>query len=347
MDDGPDPEPGTMQLQLDGFEGPLDLLLDLARRQQIDLARISVTMLADQFLRAIAGAPDLMRAADWLVMAAWLTWLKSRTLLPAGAEAARQAEQARQTLAGRLAGLAHIRSVADWLDNQPRLGWDTFEHGYREPEGSVVPEASYRMLLEGCLAVLRAGRRAAEADRSCRAAPWTPRQAAARIREMLRETPGGGDLLDFLPVFPADMPGRTEAIRAAIASTLAAGLELTREGCVLPRQDAPLAPITLRAADPAGGKAAGQAPARQPSRLDCNRHQIRGVQRRGSGIRCNPYPGPARTARAEALPVEAASTLRPLIASPGHGRVGRVERHHSSLLDDPDRIRGGQVTLCL
>jgi segregation and condensation protein A len=73
MDDGPDLAPASVQLRLDGFEGPLDLLLELARRQKVDLARISITMLVDQYLHAITGneSLDLMQAADWLVMAAW------------------------------------------------------------------------------------------------------------------------------------------------------------------------------------------------------------------------------------------------------------------------------------
>ena len=82
-------------LRLDGFEGPLDLLLDLARSQKIDLARISILSLVEQYLAVIERARRirLELAADWLVMAAWLAWLKSRLLLPAGTEGAEEGEQ--------------------------------------------------------------------------------------------------------------------------------------------------------------------------------------------------------------------------------------------------------------
>src|SRR5258707_11734960 len=93
-----------LELQLDGFEGPLDLLLELARTQKVDLARISILALVEQYLTVIEGARRvrLELAADWLVMAAWLTWLKSRLLLPKGTEAAEEGEAAAEVLAARL-----------------------------------------------------------------------------------------------------------------------------------------------------------------------------------------------------------------------------------------------------
>jgi len=97
--ESPPPEPvpaDALLLRLDGFEGPLDLLLELARGQKVDLARISILALVEQYLAVIEGARRirLELAADWLVMAAWLTWLKSRLLLPSGSEAADEAESA-------------------------------------------------------------------------------------------------------------------------------------------------------------------------------------------------------------------------------------------------------------
>jgi segregation and condensation protein A len=95
--------PDALVLHLDGFDGPLDLLLDLARSQKVDLARISILGLVEQFLAVVEGARRvrLELAADWLVMAAWLTWLKSRLLLPAGTEAAEEGELAAETLGSR------------------------------------------------------------------------------------------------------------------------------------------------------------------------------------------------------------------------------------------------------
>ena len=104
----------SLLLRLDGFEGPLDLLLDLARAQKVDLARISILALVEQFLAVIEGARRvrLELAADWLVMAAWLAWLKSRLLLPAGTEAAEEGEVAGEILAARLRDLQAMRAAA-------------------------------------------------------------------------------------------------------------------------------------------------------------------------------------------------------------------------------------------
>src|ERR1700720_1144504 len=97
-------------LKLEGFEGPLDLLRDLARAQKVDLAKISILALVEQFLAVIEGARRvrLELAADWLVMAAWLTWLKSRLLVPVAGEA-EDAEQSAETLALRLLDLQVVR----------------------------------------------------------------------------------------------------------------------------------------------------------------------------------------------------------------------------------------------
>ena len=110
-------------LRLDGFEGPLDLLLDLARAQKVDLAKISILALVEQYLAVIEGARRirLELAADWLVMAAWLTWLKSRLLLPEGADA-EEGEQAADVLAARLRDLSAMRAAAAWLAGRPQLG---------------------------------------------------------------------------------------------------------------------------------------------------------------------------------------------------------------------------------
>ena len=91
--------PEALQLHLEGFEGPLDLLLDLARRQRVDLAKISIVTLVDQYVAAVSAADrvNLPRAVEWLVMAAWLTWLKSRLLLPKEMEGSDEAEQAAES----------------------------------------------------------------------------------------------------------------------------------------------------------------------------------------------------------------------------------------------------------
>jgi hypothetical protein len=100
-----------VQLDLNGFEGPLGLLLELARRQAVDIAAISAIELVDQFLAATDDLSklDLPLVADWLVMAAWLVWLKSRLLLPKGTEEKRQAQEAVEVLAARLEALERLR----------------------------------------------------------------------------------------------------------------------------------------------------------------------------------------------------------------------------------------------
>src|ERR1700689_222005 len=98
------PAADSLVLKLEGFEGPLDLLLDLARAQKVDLAKISILALVDQYLAVIEGARKvrLELAAEWLVMAAWLTWLKSRLLVPANADDPEDPEQIAEMLTERL-----------------------------------------------------------------------------------------------------------------------------------------------------------------------------------------------------------------------------------------------------
>src|ERR1700722_11129141 len=118
----PEQSSDHLVLRLEGFEGPLDLLLDLARAQKVDLAKISILALVEQYLAVIEGARRirLELAADWLVMAAWLAWLKSRLLLPDGADA-EDGEQAADVLAARVRDLSAVRAAAVWLAARPQL----------------------------------------------------------------------------------------------------------------------------------------------------------------------------------------------------------------------------------
>ena len=130
----------TLLLHLEGFEGPLDLLLDLARAQKVDLVRISITALVDQYLAVIDGARRirLELAADWLVMAAWLTWLKSRLLLPKGTEAAEEGEAAAEVLAARLRDLQAMRAASLWLGARPQLGIEVHPRGAPEEFAATI-----------------------------------------------------------------------------------------------------------------------------------------------------------------------------------------------------------------
>src|SRR5579862_531441 len=137
-------QPGTdepaLVVDVEGFEGPLDLLLTLARQQKVDLAKISILALADQYLAFIEAARKLRLelAADYLVMAAWLAYLKSRLLLPDQNEPdGLSAEDMANALAQRLRRLEAIRNVAEQLLNRPQLDRDVFQRGAPEPIAEI------------------------------------------------------------------------------------------------------------------------------------------------------------------------------------------------------------------
>ena len=237
-------EPERLALSLDGFEGPLDLLLDLARTQKIDLAKISILALVDQYLAIIEGARrvKLEIAADWLVMAAWLAWLKSRLLLPAEADGKEEGEEAASVLAERLRELEAMRAAAAWLGARPQLGQEIFHRGL--PESLVVADRS--RLVADLPSLLRAyvegQRRAASriAYQPRQLSFWTVQDALGRLSAILGTLPEWSTLEAFLP---ADVSG--EQRRAAIASTLLASLEMAKGGGVRLRQDRPFSPILL------------------------------------------------------------------------------------------------------
>jgi len=240
-------EDPVLHLRLDGFEGPMDLLLELARGQKVDLHRISILALVEQYLAIIEGAHRvrLDLAADWLVMAAWLAWLKSRLLLPPGTDAAEEGEEAAEVLAGRLVALQAVRDLAGWLGVRPQLGLDQFARG--TPEDLVeIDRSGLAADLPGLLRAYTAVRRRAAAKRPYqpRRAPfWTVAEALALLGRMLGRVRSWTSLEQFLPPRLADPVER----RAAVASTLLAGLELARMGAADLRQDAQFGPILVRA----------------------------------------------------------------------------------------------------
>ncbi len=236
----------ALVLRLEGFEGPLDLLLDLARSQKLDLAGISILALVEQYLAVIEGARAvrLELAADWLVMAAWLAWLKSRLLLPPGTDEAEDAEAAAEVLAARLLDLQRMRGAALWLGARPLLGQDVFARGV--PENFVEQDRSRLALDVPALmrAYLTALRRAASTKRY-RPRPvtlWSVQDALGRLGALLGRLPDWASLEQFLPERLASPLER----RAALASTLLAGLELARDGTLRLRQESAFAPILVR-----------------------------------------------------------------------------------------------------
>lgn len=232
-------------LHLEGFEGPLDLLLELARAQKVDLAKISILALVEQYLAVIEGARRvrLEIAADWLVMAAWLTWLKSRLLLPDGADA-EEGEQAADVLAARLRDLSAIRAAAVWLSGRPQLGQDVWARG--APEDHTEIDRSRLALDLGSLvrAYLMAMRRR-PATRRYQPRPvtlWSVKDALQRLGSLLGSLPDWASLDQFLP---ETLGGPLER-RAALASTLIAGLEMARSGAARLRQEHAFGPILVR-----------------------------------------------------------------------------------------------------
>ena len=248
---------GAPALRLGAWEGPLDLLLELARAQRVDLAQLSIATLAEQFAAAVDAAiarrqVPLSRLAEWHIMAAWLTLLRTRLLLPELPDEAAQAEATglRQRLADRDAA----RRLADWLERRPQLGREVFERGDPEPAADAHPAADLTALLRACLTLLDLPWR--ERVYRPRLPPlWRAPEALARIRALLPSLPAGASLDELLPPAPAT-EGAALWRRSALASTLLAGLELCRDGTAKLEQDAAFGGITIRPGDTEGQPAA-------------------------------------------------------------------------------------------
>lgn len=249
-DDAPQPEEALV-VAIDGFEGPLDLLLAMARLQKVDLSRISILALAEQYLAFIAeaGRLRLELAADYLVMAAWLAYLKSRLLLPREGkdEAEPSGEELAQRLAFRLMRLEAMREAAAKLMTRVRLGRDVFARGM--PEGMrTVRETTYTAQIYDLLKAYAEQRsRTVKRVHVVKARTvWSIKDARQRLERLVGESTGGWEQLDlFLEQYlPAPDAGRT-----VLASSFGATLEMAREGLIEIRQDAPYAPIYMRKKD--------------------------------------------------------------------------------------------------
>ena len=230
-------------LAVDGFAGPLDWLLEMARAKKLDLARLPIGALIGQFAQALAAAlaardgRQIERWAAWTVMAATLTELWSRLLLPADPAASRAAEAEAEALRQQLLDRARMRLAADWLERRPQLGRDVFPRWMPElnPAGCA---GDITDLLRACLVALIVPEDQAAAYRPRPPPLWRVSDAVPHLRCRLAAAPDGGPLAAFLPTIAGDDPGRTLRCRAAVASTLVAGLELARDGAVALAQDA-------------------------------------------------------------------------------------------------------------
>ena len=237
-------------VDVDGFEGPLDLLLTLGRTQKVDLRQISVLHLAQQYLAFVEKAKALRieLAADYLVMAAWLAFLKSRLLLPPDpAEEGPSGEELAAHLAFQLERLQAMREAAAKLMARDRLGRDVFARGIPENVErvrKVIYTATLLDLMQGYARIRTKDEfRPYAMDRD---AVFTMEQALDRMRGLIGFAGTWTDISSYLPEgFTAD-PARR---RSATASTFAASLELVKEGKVEIRQSEHFAPVELRRKD--------------------------------------------------------------------------------------------------
>jgi segregation and condensation protein A len=233
-------------VDVEGFEGPLDLLLTLARTQKVDLRRVSVLHLAEQYLGFVNRVRGLRieLAADYLVMAAWLAYLKSRLLLPPDpTDEGPSAEDLAARLAFQLERLAAMREAAARLMARDRLGRDRFARGLPE-DLAVRRNLTFTATL---LDLMRAYARIRTRDEfrpyaMDRDDVFTMEQALERLRLLVGGTVGWTDLAAFLPE-GWTTPARR---RSATASHFAAVLELARNGQIELRQAVTFGPLALR-----------------------------------------------------------------------------------------------------
>jgi segregation and condensation protein A len=238
----------ALVVELDGFEGPLDLLLTLSRSQKVDLRRVSILQLAEQYLRFVEAAKRLRieLAADYLVMAAWLAYLKSRLLLPPDpSEEGPSGEDLAAHLAFQLERLEAMREAAARLMARDRLGRDVFARGAPEAvsrETRIEHQASIVDLLR---AYARIKTRDEFRPLHLARGPVLSMEAALeRMRGLLACALDWTELAAFLP---GDWAGDPLRRRSATAASFAAALELVKAGRCHLRQEAPFRPIYLRA----------------------------------------------------------------------------------------------------
>jgi segregation and condensation protein A len=234
-------------VDVDGFSGPLDLLLELARRQKVDLQKISVLALAEQYLVFIEEARKfrLELAADYLVMAAWLAYLKSKLLLP---DPPKGDEPSAQDLAGQLAyrlqRLEAIRAAARLLVDRTRLGRDVFARGQPEPI-VVTKTAEWDATLYDLLAAYSRERQkhALSRVRLHRRVVWSLAEAREALQRLIGIAVDWTALDDYLTSYVVE-PAMKRTVRA---SSLVAMLEMVREGVIEVQQDRAFAPIWVKA----------------------------------------------------------------------------------------------------
>ena len=239
--------PETLTVDVGGFEGPLDLLLELARKQKVDLRRIPILELAQQYSDFIRNAENIRTAlaAEYLVMAAWLALIKSRLLLPEANPEEPSGEELAARLAFRLQRLDAMREASGRLAARRQLGIDFFARGMPE-RLSMVQQPHYRVSvleLMQAYARLKSGEDYRPFD-TTRRRYMAVDAAAELIVRMISDTADWSNLAEFLP---RSWAGEAMEVRSATASIFAAALELARSGTLELRQTVAFSQVDVRA----------------------------------------------------------------------------------------------------
>jgi segregation and condensation protein A len=236
----------ALVVDVEGFEGPLDLLLALARQQKVDLAKISILALADQYLTFIEEARKLRLelAADYLVMAAWLAYLKSRLLLPdTHAPEGQSAEDMATALALRLKRLEAIREVAERLMGRAQLDRDVFRRGQPEPIAHIKRPQWTATLYDLLSAYAQQRQRSALSHvRLAKRTVWSLAEARETLERLLGQSPDWTRLDEYLISYVVE-PSLAPTV---FASSFASTLELVREGLMEVHQQGAFAPLYVR-----------------------------------------------------------------------------------------------------
>ena len=242
----------ALVVDVEGFEGPLDLLLALARQQKVDLAKISILALADQYLAFIEEARKLRLelAADYLVMAAWLAYLKSRLLLPeANAPEGQSAEDMAIALALRLKRLEAIRDVAERLFGRAQLDRDVFRRGQLEPIAHIKHPQYTATLYDLLSAYAQQRQKTALAHvRLVKRTVWSLAEAREALERLIGQSSDWARLDEFLIAYVVE-PSLAPTV---FASSFASTLEMVREGVMVVHQQGAFAPLYVRKRQPAG-----------------------------------------------------------------------------------------------
>ena len=226
----------NFKLNVDNYEGPLDLLLDLAKAQKVDLMQISIVQLANQYIDYISKLKDnLELAADFLVMASWLAYLKSRLLLPEDFDDDFSAIKMAEKLKLQLRKLESIRLLSDQLMSRPKLGSDVFMRSMREGIKPINKSEYSVSLYELIKAYADFKRKENFSSINIKKLPvYTMEEAIKMITKMFEQIK---EWCDLKTIIPKNFLKSKQLKKSGMSGTFAASLELVREGKLLIKQD--------------------------------------------------------------------------------------------------------------